>query len=133
MRGLIVWVAIAVALAVAGGGCRKDKAGAASLNVRTTMPEGVEVTLVSLDRPGTYVERAKTDLGGALSFSGIKPGKYALVYQFLAYDHVPTSVPYNYGESQPVDVKTGRNICEWAVDTGAVSRVENEAVIRGRR
>ena len=122
MRSAIVWVFIAVALAAAGGGCRKDKAGAASLSVRTTMPEGIEVTLVSLDRPGTYVERAKTDLGGTLSFSGIKPGKYALVYQFVAHDRIPTTIPYNYGESQPVEVKAGRNICEWTVDTGSITR-----------
>lgn len=126
MRGALLWVAIAVSLAVAGGGCRKDKAGPASLSVRTTMPEGVEVTLVSLDRPGTYVERVKTDLGGALNFSGVKAGKYALVYQFVANtDRTPTTLPYNYGESQPVEVKAGRNIYEWTVDTGSVSRLEN--------
>ncbi|HEY3413182.1 MAG TPA: hypothetical protein VGM51_09010 [Armatimonadota bacterium] len=124
MRISKVFLMIAVGLAIVVGGCRKDQAGSASLSVRTTMPKGIQVTLVSVDRPGTYVERKRTDLGGTLNFTGIQPGKYMLVYQFALESKMPTELPYNYGESKPVEVKAGRNIYDWTVDTGAVSRVE---------
>lgn len=116
------WIVPVLCLAaLAAAGCQKDRKGAASLSVRTTLPDGVPVTLVSVDRPGTYVERVKSDLGGTLSFTGIVPGKYMLVYQFTAPDGIPGHTPYNYGESEAIVVKPGRNRVEWTVDTGSVT------------
>jgi hypothetical protein len=111
---------IAITLAIAG--CSKDRSGTASLRVRTTLPEKVAVSLVSVDRPGTYAGRTRTDFAGAVSFSGVVPGKYTLVYQFSASDHVPTHTPYNYGESQVLEVKPGQNSFDWTSDTGQIER-----------
>lgn len=122
MSRLRMFATLVAMLAIVGAGCKKDKSGSASLSVRTEFPEGVPVTLVSVERPGTYVEHRKTDLGGSLSFTGVSPGKYTLVYQFNANDRVPTHVPYNYGESAVLDVQPGRNVYEWTFATGKVER-----------
>lgn len=123
MRKRAAWI-VAVLGAVMVAGCRKDTQGAANLNVQTTLPEGITATLVSVDRPGNYVERSKTDLGGTLIYTRIKPGKYTLVYQFVAEDNVITHLPYHYGESQVIEVKPGRNRVAWEPDTGSVSRLD---------
>lgn len=120
-RFLVLAVALTV-IVVSGAGCKKDKSGSASLNVRTDFPERVPVALLSADRPGTYVERVRTDVAGTLNFTGVSPGKYTLVYQFEANDHVPTHSPYNYGQSDVVEVKPGRNVYTWDFNNGHVNR-----------
>lgn len=115
-----LWICLIIVLALAG--CVRDRRGGASLTVSTTLPDNIQITLVSVERPGTYVERARTDLGGSLHYVGIRPGKYQLVLQMVAPDPVRALPLYNYLESDPFDVFEGKNNISWTSDTGKIAR-----------
>ncbi|HEY3266150.1 MAG TPA: hypothetical protein VGM37_04435 [Armatimonadota bacterium] len=116
MRTLILCLLSVALLPVLASGCRKDVSGAASLSVRTTFPPGIPATLVSTERVGTYVQKAVTDTANTLHFVGIAPGRYKIIYQFRAPSFLPSEASgYNYGESEPFEVKPGRNYLDWTI------------------
>ena len=118
-----VLLTMAALLLILSAGCRRDERGQASLHVRTNLPPGIVVALVSVERPGTYVERATTDLSGTLPYIGIRPGVYKLVFQFRASDLIYTSPMYHYGESEPLTIQPGKNHMEWSAGTNKVERM----------
>lgn len=116
------WIVLFALLVLTG--CARDRRGASSLSVQTTLPDGIEVTLVSVERPGTYVERATTTPGGLLNYTGIQPGKYRFVLQVVTPEPLPIRTSYTYRESEPFDVRPGRNRVSWTPDDETVKRTD---------